>query len=74
MEDLVICTTTQTHSLGQKAALVLGLQCVALEVSSKNGFGLTGSGLRTALKEEGKNERKVFILSTWYEAQPLSQC
>lgn len=32
LEDLVIYTTTQTHSLGSKAALVLGLQVRPIEV------------------------------------------
>jgi hypothetical protein len=54
MEDLVIYTTTQTHSIGVKAGLVLGLSVRALDVTST---------LQAALKEDEKNGRKPFILS-----------
>lgn len=62
-EDLVIYVTTQTHSLGAKAALVLGLQVRAIEVAAEDNFSLRGNTLRAALDEDEKVGRKPFILS-----------
>lgn len=63
LEELVIYTTTQTHSLGSKAGIVLGLQVRAIEVNAEDAFSLRGSALRQALEEDAKNGRKPFILS-----------
>jgi aromatic-L-amino-acid decarboxylase len=63
LEDLIIYTTTQTHSLGAKAALVLGLHFRSIKVSAKDGFALRGDSLRTALRDDIKNGRKPFVLS-----------
>ena len=62
LEDLVIYTTTQTHSLGVKAALVLGLQCRSLEVSQEDKFALRGNTLRKALQEDNSNGKRPFVL------------
>lgn len=66
MEDLVIYTTTQTHSLGLKAGLVLGLSVRPLEVKSADKFALRGSTLQAALVEDEKQGKKPFILSKSY--------
>jgi len=63
MEDLVIYTTTQTHSLGLKAGLVLGLTVRPLEVNSEDGFALRGETLQAALDDDEKQGKKPFILS-----------
>lgn len=63
MEDLVIYTTTQTHSLGAKAGLVLGLQVRALDVKVEEELSLRARTLRDALEEDAKIGRKPFILS-----------
>jgi aromatic-L-amino-acid decarboxylase len=63
LEDLVIYTTSQTHSLGAKAGLVLGLSTRALDVSSDDNFGLRGKTLQLALEEDEHAGRKPFILS-----------
>lgn len=63
LEDLVIYTTSQTHSLGAKAGLVLGLSTRALEVTLDGNFGLRGETLRSALEEDTKAGKKPFILS-----------
>jgi aromatic-L-amino-acid/L-tryptophan decarboxylase len=62
-EELVIYTTTQTHSLGTKAGLVLGLQVCTLEVRPEDNYALRGDTLRSALEEDEKLGRKPFILS-----------
>ena len=62
-EDLVIYTTTQTHSLGTKAGLILGLRVCSLEVSREDKYTLRGDTLRTALEEDEKLGRKPFVLS-----------
>lgn len=66
MEDLVIYTTSQTHSLGAKAGVVLGLQVRSLDVKSEDDFSLRGNTLREALEEDAKIGRKAFILSTQF--------
>ena len=63
LEDLVIYTTTQTHSLGSKAGLVLGIQVRAIEVSYDDQLALRGEALRDALEEDIKIGLKPFILS-----------
>ena len=66
LEDLVIYTTTQTHSLGSKAGLVLGIQVHAIEVSHDDQLGLRGKALRDALEEDAKIGRRPFILSMFF--------
>ena len=63
LEDLLIYTTSQTHSLGAKAGLVLGLSIRVLEVSSDDNFGLCGDTLRYALAQDGQIGKRPFILS-----------
>jgi aromatic-L-amino-acid decarboxylase len=63
LEDLIIYTTSQTHSLGAKAGLVLGLSTRALEVFSEDNYGLRGETLRRALEEDEQSGKKPFILS-----------
>ena len=62
LEDLVIYTTTQTHSVGAKAALVLGLQLRSIEVKAEDEFSLREDALRNALEHDTKIGRKPFIL------------
>ncbi|KAH7909776.1 pyridoxal phosphate-dependent transferase [Hygrophoropsis aurantiaca] len=66
IEELVIYTTTQTHSLGKKAGLVLGLAVRALEVEgfgeNGEGFGLTGERLSRAIEEDLDMGRRPFVL------------
>ncbi|KAL7342080.1 pyridoxal phosphate-dependent transferase [Rhodotorula toruloides] len=52
--DMVILGTTQTHSLGAKAALILGFEFVAIETRAEDEWALRGEAL-----EKGK---KPFIL------------
>ncbi|KAG1794187.1 pyridoxal phosphate-dependent transferase [Suillus plorans] len=62
MEKLVLYTTTQTHSLGKKAGLVLGLKVRALEVTAADDFALRGETLEAALKEDVDAGLHPFIL------------
>ncbi|KAF9017992.1 hypothetical protein BDZ89DRAFT_1140313 [Hymenopellis radicata] len=62
MEDLVLYATSQTHSLGVKAAMVLGLSCRILPVKEEDNFSLRGHTLRTALEEDAQLGKKPFIL------------
>ena len=61
-EDLVIYTTSQTHSLGAKAGVVLGLQVRVIDVAHDDQFALRGKSLRDALEEDARIGRKPFIL------------
>ncbi|CAL1713657.1 unnamed protein product [Somion occarium] len=61
-EDLVFYTTTQTHSLGVKAGLVLGMECRALEVKVEDQFALRGSILKRALEEDKKHGKHPFMI------------
>ena len=60
---LVMYGTTQTHSIGMKAALILGLDFRALQVHAKDAYALRGETLRAALKEDTKAGRVPFMLS-----------
>jgi aromatic-L-amino-acid/L-tryptophan decarboxylase len=56
-EQMVIVGTTQTHSLGAKAALILGLSFVAIETKEEDAWALRGEALKETLdklKGEGK--------------------
>lgn len=64
LSQLVIYTTSQTHSLGAKAALVLGLSVRALDVKFEDELALTGESLRAAFEEDTAAGRRPFILST----------
>lgn len=61
LEDLVIYTTTQTHSLGVKAGLVLGLEVRALEVKKEDEYGVRGETVRAALQEDVARGKRPFI-------------
>lgn len=67
-ENLLIYATTQTHSLGLKAGLVLGIPVRALDVTLEDQFSLRGETLRIALEEDEKNGKKPFILSKSFHA------
>jgi len=60
---MVIYTTTQTHSLGLKAGLVLGLSVRSLEVTAEDRYSLRGETLAKALEEDKAKGKKPFILS-----------
>lgn len=62
-QNLLIYTTTQTHSLGKKAGLVLGLNVRALEVSTQDNFSLRGETFRRAFQEDRVGGLHPFILS-----------
>ncbi|KAJ2916332.1 hypothetical protein MD484_g4111, partial [Candolleomyces efflorescens] len=62
VEDMVIYATSQTHSLAQKAALVLSLQLRTIEVRSEDRYALRGDSLRAALEDDASLGRKPFIL------------
>ncbi|UZJ52299.1 hypothetical protein CBS101457_001619 [Exobasidium rhododendri] len=49
---LVMYGTTQTHSIGAKAAIVLGLSFRAIEVFAKDDYALRGDQLESALNED----------------------
>ena len=65
MEDLIIYTTTQTHSLGAKAGIVFGLKVKALEVRFEDKLSLRGATLRNALEEDISNGMHPFIMSKY---------
>ncbi|ODN77468.1 hypothetical protein L202_04644 [Cryptococcus amylolentus CBS 6039] len=53
-QKLVMYGSTQTHSLGAKAAILLGLTFRAVPVSAKDDFALRGDALREAVEEDKK--------------------
>uniref|UniRef100_A0A0W0EX79 Very-long-chain 3-oxoacyl-CoA reductase n=1 Tax=Moniliophthora roreri TaxID=221103 RepID=A0A0W0EX79_MONRR len=61
LEELVIYTTTQTHSLGMKAGMILGLAVRAVVVKPEDNFALRGNTLRSALQEDIQAGKKPFI-------------
>ena len=63
LDSLVVYGTTQTHSLGAKAALVLGLQFRAIEVFAEDQYALRGNSLINAIEEDRKAGRHPFVIS-----------
>jgi len=63
MKDLIIFTTTQTHSLGAKAGLILGLKVKTLEVRFEDKLSLRGATLRGALEEDISSGIHPFLMS-----------
>lgn len=59
----MLYTTTQTHSLGKKAGLILGLNVRALEVTAEDNYALRGATLKRALEEDARAGVYPFILS-----------
>ncbi|KAI0313544.1 pyridoxal phosphate-dependent transferase [Amylostereum chailletii] len=64
LETMVIYVTTQTHSFGKKAGLVLGLPVRALDVdaAAREGWGLDGETLRKAVEEDRAKGLAPFVL------------
>ncbi|KAI0295987.1 aromatic-L-amino-acid decarboxylase [Russula brevipes] len=65
LESLVIYVTTQTHSFGNKAGMILGLRVRALDVDASvvaDNTGLTGEGLRAAVEEDRAQGLHPFVL------------
>jgi hypothetical protein len=72
LESLVIYVTTQTHSLGIKAAKILGLRVRALSVDVAvvtNNTGLSGHVFRTAVEEDRARGLHPFVLSECFFAR-----
>ncbi|PWN47434.1 PLP-dependent transferase [Violaceomyces palustris] len=59
---LVMYGTTQTHSVGAKAALILGLNFRALEVKAEDAYALRGETLKRAIEEDKAEGRLPFLL------------
>ncbi|KZT04883.1 uncharacterized protein LAESUDRAFT_760636 [Laetiporus sulphureus 93-53] len=62
LEDLVMYVTSQTHSLGVKASLVLGLECRIVDVRAEDNYALRGDTLRAALEEDKAKGKRPFLL------------
>ncbi|BGP13544.1 hypothetical protein JCM10213v2_001470 [Rhodosporidiobolus nylandii] len=60
--DLVIVATDQTHSLGAKAALILGLEFHAIKTKQEDDWALRSEQLREELEALAKKGKKPFIL------------
>ncbi|WFC95435.1 hypothetical protein MBRA1_002083 [Malassezia brasiliensis] len=63
---LVMYGTTQTHSVGAKAAMMLGIRFRALDVARKDQYGLRGETLRAAIEEDTARGRIPFMLVATY--------
>ncbi|PWN36858.1 PLP-dependent transferase [Meira miltonrushii] len=59
---MIIYGSTQTHSIGIKAAMILGLQFRAIEVTKKDGFALRGEALTKALEDDQAKGLIPFML------------
>lgn len=59
---MVMYGTTQTHSIGAKAATILGLSFRAIEVFAKDNYSLRGDQLEAALKEDVAKGLVPFML------------
>ncbi|KAF9792658.1 pyridoxal phosphate-dependent transferase [Thelephora terrestris] len=62
MEKLVIYVTTQTHSLGLKAGLVLGLSVYAFPVRTEDNLSLRGEDLREIIEMDRAEGKHPFVI------------
>lgn len=62
---LVIYGTTQTHSLGAKAAVLLGLPFRAIETQGENNWAVTGAEVRAAIEGDEAKGLIPFVMSEW---------
>jgi len=65
-EDLLIYTTTQTHSVGAKAGIVFGIPVKSIDVSMEDQLSLKGANLRSSLEDDVAKGKHPIILSTWH--------
>ena len=63
MDKLVIYVTTQTHSLGLKSGLILGLPVYALPVRAEDNYSLRGQDLRETIEMDKAEGKHPFIIS-----------
>lgn len=56
-------TTTQTHSLGLKAGLILGLTVYAIPVRSEDDYSLRGHDLREVIENDKAEGKHPFVIS-----------
>ena len=63
IDKLVVYVTTQTHSLGLKAGLVLGLPVHAIPVRSEDNYSLRGGDLREVLERDKAEGKHPFVIS-----------
>lgn len=63
MDKLVVYTTTETHSLGTKAALILGLPVYAISVRPEDNYSLRGQDLREVIANDKAEGKHPFVIS-----------
>lgn len=62
VSELVIVGTNQTHSLGAKAALILGVEFVSIKTQAQDQWSLRGDALEAELQALEARGKKPFIL------------
>jgi len=62
VDKLVIYTTTQTHSLGLKAGLILGLSVSAIPVRAEDEYSLRGQYLNEVLTRDIAEGKHPFVI------------
>lgn len=67
VDKLVIYVTTQTHSLGLKSGLILGLPVYAFTVRAEDNYSLRGQDLRETIEKDRAEGKHPFLIS---EAHP----
>jgi aromatic-L-amino-acid/L-tryptophan decarboxylase len=63
MEKLVIYVTTQTHFLGMKSGLVLGLPVHCIPVCAEDNYSLRGQDLRDTIERDKAEGKHPFLIS-----------
>lgn len=62
-KNLVMYGSTQTHSIGTKSALLLGMPFRTLPVKAEDGYALRGDVLKAAIEEDIKKGFTPFFVS-----------
>lgn len=73
IEKLVLYVSSQTHSLGVKTAILLGITCRTLPVFAEDDYCLRGSTFRNAYEEDRAAGLWPFCLSKSFQLPVLME-
>ena len=65
-QKFVMYGSTQCHSLGIKAAILLGIKWHAVEVREEDGYSMRGVALDQAIREDIEQGYTPLFISEWH--------
>lgn len=65
VEDLVCMVSDQTHACSEKAANLLGIQCVKVKTVAEQGYRMTEHNVRQAISELAEGKKLFYIVPSF---------